>query len=292
MNYGEEFIKLYNKEFLTFRKEISERIKTNYGSAVDDGDLIKDLSNYLYNKSQKIVEKDNKGEVSSSLSGLCLGLMSKKYKFDRIKNIININFYNLFKEKQKYSNYADFNEFLQLFSKFYVYENYHTFLKNKREEFIKLLNKENIDSFFIIRKNQDGLNELDAYFGNTKRQLKNQQIDSISNKIELDDTEKSILLNILFFHFMKDDMKNVPLTEKYRLLILCSSVLNEEDFFNVKSGYKPFDYFKLGVSKSMKFKGDKRIKIDNIINKLNTLTGLKESIKSIKRLRNDKDFYF
>lgn len=292
MNYGEEFVKIYNKEFSLFRKDTIERIEKDYGSPDDDEDLHKVYLNELYGKSNKIRKKDNKGEYSSGLTGLSLGLMSKKYKYNRIQNIVNKDIHKLFNDKQKYSQYSNFGEFLKLFSKFLIITHHQNFLRNNQKEFIKLLNKEKINSFFINKINKDGIYELDTNFGDKKRELDYKLPNLISNKIELKEVEKSILLNILFFHLNGSDFKNVPLTEKYRLLILCSSTLKEEDFFNIKTGYKPFDYFKSGINKSSKFKGDKRLILENIIFKLEELSRLKEIVNSIKILKRKDNFYF
>ncbi len=83
----------------------------------------------------------------------------------------------------------------------------------------------------------------------------------------------------------------IPDTEKYRLLILCSSVLNEKEFFKIKTGNKGFDYFKNGLKNSTKFRIDKRKEIETIINKLVKLEGLKEIIKSIEKLITLDSFY-
>ncbi len=291
MNYGREFIKIYNKNLSNFKKEIIKRIEKDYGSPNLDEDLRKEYLSEIQGKSNKIRKKDNKGEYNSGLTGLSLGFMSKAYKFNRVENIINEDIYNLFIEKEKYSSYQDFNQFLTVFSMFLVYNEYREFITSNQKVFNKHLNKEKIKSFFIIKNIKDDLNKLDLNFGNKNKNTNEESTNLISNQIELEDIEKSILLNILFFHLNDKVFNSIPNTEKYRLLLLCSSVLKEEDYYKVKTGYKAFDYFKLGVNKSQKFRGDKRKMIEDLIIKLEKLTYLKEVVISIKKLKLKDNFY-
>ncbi|MGJ8743815.1 hypothetical protein [Polaribacter sp.] len=288
MNYGKEFIELYNKDFSTFKKEILARIKEDHDSPKMEEELYATYKNEIHGKMNEIRENDNKDEKSSSLIGYCIASMNKKYKVDRIQNIINLDIYNYFQNYKQYTQYKDFKHFLQLYSKFLVLHNYGSFLDKNSQDFCTQLRKEKIKAFFNIKYIKDDLNILVL---NNKKELQKESKELVSKLIELEDNEKSILLNILFFHLNDSLGKDIPITEKYRLLILCSSVLKEEDFSKIKTGYKTFDYFKLGTNKTQKFKGDKRIAIENIIDKLKKLNGLKEIINSIKILKNRDSFY-
>lgn len=285
MNYGRDFIELYNKDFSAFKKKIIARIKEDYNSPIMEEDLFSIYKNEIQKKINEIRKNDKKGEVSSSLTGISLGFMNKKYKFDRIQNIVNKDIYNCFQDYKQYSNYKDFDHFLQVFSKFLVLHNYSAFLRENYKDFYSFLSKKKVDFFFNIKYIKNDLNIL--FLNNKKELQKISKETDISKIIGLEDNEKSILLNILIFHLDKE----IPITEKYRLLILCSSVLKEEHFYEIKTGYKSFDYFKLGINKTDKYKGDKRIAIENIIYKLEELNGLKEVINSIKNLKNQESFY-
>tara|TARA_R110002074_G_scaffold195789_8_gene362333 strand:+ start:1150 stop:2028 length:879 start_codon:yes stop_codon:yes gene_type:complete len=291
MNYGEEFIKLYNKELSSFKKELIIRIEKDYNSPEMDNDLLYKYKSEIQGDLNEIIQNDNKGETSSGITDISLGFMNKNYKSNRIENIINIDIYNYFVDHQKYSQYTDFKNFIEIYSKFLVAFTFRGFMTDYSKQFCKLLSKKEIESFFNIKNIKDDLNLLDPYFGNKKKELQNESKELLSKRIELEDNEKSILLNILFFHLKDSTTKKIPLTEKYRLLILCSSVLKEEDFFKIKTGFKTFDYFKHGINKTRKFKGEKRIMIENIINKLEKLDGLKEVINSINILKNQDSFY-
>jgi hypothetical protein len=285
MNYGENFIELYNKDFSTYKKEIIARIEKDYGTPEIEEDLYATYKNEILRKINEI----RKNDKSSSLTSFSLGCMNKKYKFNRIENIVNRDIYNYFQSKHQYTNYKNFKHFIQLFSKYLVLHNYSSYLKENHKDFHTFLKKEKIKDFFKIKSIKNDLNILVL---NNKKEIQKKSTDSISKRIELEDNEKSILLNILFYHLNDNLGKGIPTTEKYRLLILCSSVLKEEDFFEIKTGYKNFDYFKLGINKTQKFIGDKRILIESIIDKLEKLNHLNEVINSIKILKNQDNFYF
>ena len=285
MNYGKDFIELYNKDFSAFKKKIIARIKEDYNSPIMEEDLHITYKSEIQRNSNEIRKNDKKGERSSDLTSISLGFMNKKYKFDRIQNIVNIDIYNHFQEHRQYSKYKDFDHFLQLFSKFLVLHNYSKFLRENYKDFYSFLNKQKVENFFNIKYTKNDLNIL--FLDNQKELQKISRDTNISKIIELEDNEKSILLNILLFHLNKE----IPTTEKYRLLILCSSVLKEEHFYDIKTGYKSFDYFKLGINKTNKFKVDKRKAIENIINKLKALNGLNEVINVIQNLKNQDSFY-
>jgi hypothetical protein len=288
MNYGKDFIELYNKYFSVFKKEIIARIKEDYDSPEMEEDLYLTYKNEIQEKINEIRKNDSKGDKTSSLTGYCLGFMNKKYKADRIQNIVNLDIYNCFQSNKQYTQYKDFNHFLELYSKFLVLHNYSSFLNKNYQDFCTQIRKKKIDDFFKIKYIKDDLNILVL---NNKKELQKESKELVSNLIELEDNEKSILLSILFFYLNDSLSEGIPKTEKYRLLILCSSVLKEEDFYKIKTGYKSFDYFKFGVNKGQKFKGDKRIMMENIIEKLKKLNGLNEIINLINILKMRESFY-
>jgi hypothetical protein len=292
MNYGKEFIKLHNKELSTFRKEFIARIEKDYESPLMEEDLFKSYANFIQGEINKNQQFDNKKGSNTSIMVICWTfLLEKRYKINRIENIFERDIFNYYLDHYKYSNYNSFDHFMQLLSKFSVLREFSKLLRQNRDLFCKLLSKREIKKIFIIKYNKDDLNKLDTYIDNKKKEPQKESKELVSKVIELEDNEKSILLNILFFHLNDISSKDIPLTEKYRLLILCSSVLKEEDFSKIKTGYKTFDYFKLGINKTQKFNGDKRILIENIIDKLKKLSGLNELINSIKKLKNQDSFY-
>lgn len=292
MNYGKEFIELHNKELSTFKKEFITRIEKDYESPLIDQDLFKIYANFIQGEINKNLEFDDKEGHRTSIMGTCWTyLVQKSYKSNRIENIFERDIRKYYLDHCEYSKYSSFEHFMQLLSKFSVLREFSKLLSQNQDLFCKLYSKREIKRLFIIKYIKDDLNKLETYIENKKKEPQKESKELLSKLIGLEDNEKSILLNILFFHLDDSSRNDIPLTEKYRLLILCSSVLKEEDFSEIKTGYTAFDYFKLGVKKGQQFKGDKRIRIEHIIDKLEKLSGLGKIINSIKKLKNQDSFY-
>jgi hypothetical protein len=205
MNYGKDFIKLYNKKLSVFKKEIIDRIEKDYELPDSNEDLLKKYKNEIYGKINEIKDLDNKDGYSSSLVGISRGYMDKKYKFDRIENIINKDVLSNFLEKKKYSKYQDFSMFLNSFSEYLVLHEYEKRLRDNYELFYKLIESKDVKSFFEIKYIKDDLNELlDCKKNDLKLIIIEKENEVIVKEKEmipsiiLNDDEKLLLLHLLY----------------------------------------------------------------------------------------------
>ncbi len=263
MNYGKNFIITYNKEFSAFRKELILRIERDYDSPEMDSELYSKYNNEIHGKINELKENDNNGELSSSLTGISLGYMSKQYKFDRIENIINRNVYSYFLSHQKYSKYESFISFLEFFSKSLTLHNYSDFLRNNSNEFYYFLDKKDVKNFFKIKYVKDDLNQLVA-------DKKNVKIENSNNNIEIEvlnlkeekknynpfsNNQKFILLNA-FISCLQDDAYEIPDVESLSILKISSSALIDLPLAkNYGTEYKKFSK---GVNYSKKNNREKK----------------------------------
>jgi hypothetical protein len=247
-------------------------------------DLHKRYTNEIYGKENDIKENDNKEGKLSSLMGISLGYMNKDYKFNRVENIVNIDIQKYFLKHYQYSKYENFEHFIQLFSNYLVLHSFNEFLRINNEIFCKLLYNENIKAFFKIKIVKDDLNVLvlDKAYDNSKKEnvldnelIKNKPITSLTQN------EKLILLHIMFNYFI-DKIKEIPPTEYFRILALCSDIIEEKDFYRISNNNTKYRYFSLGVNASeKKFSGDKRIMIENIIKKIEKLPKISKFVKAL-----------
>jgi hypothetical protein len=160
MNYGKEFIILYNKELSFLKKESIIRIEKDYESPELEEELHHKYKREIQVKMNEITRKDNKEGVNSDLTQTSLAYMDKKYKVNRIENIINLDIYNSFIKYEQYSQYKNFTHFIQLYSKFLALNHIEKKISKNKDHFCYLLNKKKIKDFFKIRYIKDDLNVL------------------------------------------------------------------------------------------------------------------------------------
>ncbi|CAM1346375.1 hypothetical protein [Tenacibaculum crassostreae] len=160
MNYGKEFIKLYNEELSAFKKVIIKRIEKDYGSPEVSNDLYSKYVNEMRREKNEIEKNDNKGRKETSITGISLGYMNKQYKFNRIENIVNRDIYNYFMDHAQNSQYKDFNHFLECYSKYLVLLNYSLFLSENLRLFCSFIDEEKARVFFNIKYVKNDLNVL------------------------------------------------------------------------------------------------------------------------------------
>jgi hypothetical protein len=278
MNYGKEFIKLYNKEFSLLKKEIITMVEKDYDSPKMNNALLHEYKQEIEQQIYDLKKNDSKRGTSSSLTGISLGLMNKEYKFDRIQNIINLDVQEHFVSRKEYSQYDNFTHFLQIYSKVFARINYNMFLSDYDKDFYLFFNERNITGFFNISYKNNGLNSL------KKHQVEAKKIENHCELISLTQNEKMIILHVLI-HYTTIKKYEIPNTECFRILSLCASGLEEGDFNLANTNSTKFNYFNKGVLHSSKFKGDKRIMVEKIIEKLEGLKKIDKFINALKRYK-------
>ncbi|WP_299160899.1 hypothetical protein [uncultured Tenacibaculum sp.] len=273
MNYGKEFIKLYNKELSAFKKEIIERIEKDYGSPEMANDLYSRYRSEIQGKIIDIKENDNKEGKETSLTGMSLGYMNKEYKFDRVENIINRDIYKYFLDNEKYAQYKDFSHFLQYFSKFLVLHSYSSFISENLEFFYSVLDQEKVNDFFDIKYIKDDLNVLvlskeqsEILKAKNKKSIASEEpvekakikVDNIKlNKENYDnpftENEKFILIHYLFKHERSQENKlsayEVTLILKMSCEAFTNKKLNKVKDTTYEKYHGGYDYYSVSKNK-------------------------------------------
>ncbi|WP_075344544.1 hypothetical protein [Tenacibaculum agarivorans] len=282
MNYGKEYIKLHNKELSAFKKIITKRIEKDYSSPEIADDLFTRYNSEIQQRINDIRENDKKGYKESSISGISQGyIMNKQYKFDRVENIINRDVYQYFLKNAEYSQYKNFNHFIEYFSELSVLLTYKSFLHQNRKLFCLLLDKEKIKDFFNIRYVKDDLNILTLSKENIAIIEQNFQTEKVNHETKVKITEaknqnhnnpftedeKFILIHYLFKHERSQDRKLSTYELTLILKISCSVFANKK-LDKIKDTpyekyHKGYDYYKIP-------KKEKKEKLNILIEKCET----------------------
>ncbi|AZJ33780.1 hypothetical protein [Tenacibaculum mesophilum] len=283
MNYGKEFIKLYNEELSAFKKVITERIEKDYGSPEMANDLYSKYNSEIQRRVNNLKEKDNIGMKESSLTGISLGYMyGKEYKFNRVENIINRDVYQYFLSNGKCSQYKNFSHFIQCFSKSLTLHSYRSFLNENRKLFYSLLDEEKANEFFNIKYIKDDLNVLTISKKHLetsenknkenftlqevdkKAETKNVNLNKEKHENPFTEEEKFILIHYLFKHERSQE-KKLSVYELTLILKISCGVFTDKRLEKVKDTvyekyHKGYDYY--SVSKK-----EKRNKLNILIDK-------------------------
>ncbi len=280
MNYGKEFIKLYNKELSAFKKVIIERIEKDYSSPEMANDLYSKYSSEIQERINTIKKNDNKGIKESSLTGISLGYMNKKYKFNRIENIINRDVHTYFLSNEKYSQYKDFSHFIQCFSEFLVLQSYSSFLHKNIKLFYSLLDQEKAKFFFNIKYIKDDLNILILSnehletFENEKKE--NFVLEEVNKKVKsskqkydnpFTEDEKFILTHYLFKHERLQE-KKLSVYELTLILKISCEVFTNKRLDKIKD--TTYEKYHKGYGYYSVSKKEKRTKLNTLIDKCET----------------------
>jgi hypothetical protein len=205
INYGEEFIKLYNKEFSSFKKIIVKRIIEDYGSPVLNDILYNNYKRFI-NELIKVTEKTiSDNGVYYIVLEQSYDLMDNDFKFERTKNIINIDFKNYFESYKENFGNTEFIYFLKQFTKYYVFKQYLKFLRDNKKAFFEHIDNKSINEFFITNYVKNDLNQLKDYPSEIEKnpEFKEEKQIEINKKeqislIILNDDEKLLLLHLLY----------------------------------------------------------------------------------------------
>lgn len=209
MNYGKEFIKLYNNELSGFKKVIIKRIEKDYGSPEMANDLYSRYANEMRGEMNEIEKNDNKGRKETSMTGISLGYMNKSYKFNRIENIVNRDIYSYFMDHEQHSQYKDFNHFLESYSKYLVLLNYNRFLSENLRLFCSFIDKEKARDFFNIKSVKDDLNVL----------ILSKEVSESENNIPLERAVEKDEIKIADINLKKENYDN-PFTEEEKFILM------------------------------------------------------------------------
>lgn len=283
INYGEEFIKLYNKELSSFKKEIVKRIIEDYGSPLLNDNLYNNYTRFLNDLIKEIEKTISNNGLYYVVLEQCYDFMDNDFKFERTKNIININFKNYFDTHKENFGNKEFIYFLKQFTKYYVIKQYLKFLRDNKKAFFEHIDNKSINEFFITKYVKNDLNELKDYSFEIEKKLINKENTKENFKEEkggfnnpFSNDEKFIILHYLFEH----ERYHKPKLSSYEITLLLKITTDCFKGFNPKT--------KRDTSYDKFHKGYKHYEVSNRIksDKLATL------ISKLKKINNGKFVMF
>lgn len=278
INLGEQYVKNYNKNLSKIIKNavntFQQYYDTNKSFVKVKGIISKPLKEELDTLHEKIGNTNLFQKVFDWFPSF-----RENYTYDKTISVINdeikTEIFDKEKEKVELINYS---EFIDLLYRRESIRYYYNFVDKNKKLLEKAFNEKKIEKAFkFVKKNRE-LHTFEAL-------KEKQKLNSITN---LTQNEKLILINILF-DFSNDKIKGIPPTEYYRILALCSSSIEEEDFYKAHTNNTKFMYFSSGVNATKKrFSGDKRLIIENIINKIQKLPKISKFLKSLDDYKTNK----
>jgi hypothetical protein len=109
----------------------------------------------------------------------------------------------------------------------------------------------------------------------------------VAEIIQLNKNEKLVLLNIFMRNNKNPEVLEIiiPDTESFRLLILCSDVFNEDDFFDINTNNTDYEYFRKGIYQTEKNFMKRKNFLQNIIDELEKVENLNNIRKLVKKYK-------
>ena len=249
MNYGENFINIYNKEFIKIKLEFLKYLEGNFTAdetfpGIFDGFLNKlyDLQKTYYNQDSFLME-----------SWEDFWFRYSKYNNNAAKNIIDkiiLEKFNKNISSNSRSKIKDYPVFLELLAHLSIYKDFERlirdnydkieegFKKKKVEDFLKVKkqkNEEYLVHYFIPKKNNKILEniKIDDFKGKTN--------DAVKNTYPMnpfDDDQKFIIINALLHCLRSEDFKISNIEVLLILKITSSSLINSPIEKSVATDYK------------------------------------------------------
>ncbi|MCD8406405.1 hypothetical protein LNI96_00485 [Tenacibaculum dicentrarchi] len=283
MNYGEEFVKLFNDKFKEILSESTIQFESYYST------------NYSFRKAKELIEEPLLKEMELIIKSLNnrSEIFEKSHKFlnnyrynyisDITISLINDEVKEGFILQKKQDNLKiNYLDYLILFSEWEVIRRYFIFIRNNDKELNKKFLSRNIGDFLTIVKKKNELHTL-ANIKEIKKQVDIRK----ESMYALTQNEKMILLHVLLHRFVKENYKK-PSPEYFRVLSLVSGILEEKDINKAITGKGKYNYFLSGVNASRKSNYDKNIMIDVILSKIKDVKGIKNFISCLKMYKQRK----
>lgn len=280
MNYGERFVKEYNKKFTDICLASRRQFESYYDT------------NYSFIKAEKLNIKPLVEEVRHTVSSLginrevydrCREVLKGgrgEYTSDITISLINDEVKEMFLSKTKNNNPPiDYNDFIKSFSITQAVYNYFLFFDENKEELTKKFNSKKIGDSLNVIKTKRELHSLQS-LKKPKKEIK-------ESNYNLTDNEKMILLHVLMHRFVKENYKK-PSPEYFRVLSLVSGTLEEKDINEAITSKSKYNYFLSGVNASKKSSHDKNIMIDGVLSKIKDVKGVNNFISCLKMYKNRK----
>lgn len=275
MNYGEEFVRLYNEKFKEISSDVIVKLESYYNT------------NYTYIKAKRLITESlmkefkllNSRNELFEKSHDTLKWNIENYSSDVTISIVNDELKELFDNKTEVNNDLNYSEFISLFVKWEAIRRFFLFLNENNDVLENKFALKKITQFLIVLKDKRELYRFKNL--DKKNEVKKESVYGLTQN------EKMILLHVLLHEF-KDSGLNSLSTEYFRVLSLTSECLIEKDVLNANTNFTKYNYFYKGVNASDRPSFEKIKMIDSILNKIESLTTIEKFKKVLIRYKNSK----
>ncbi|WP_442265802.1 hypothetical protein ACSIGC_16115 [Tenacibaculum sp. ZS6-P6] len=295
MNYGEQFVEIYNKKFasicLNAKTQFESYYNTNYSFVKVEKVLIKQLVEEI----DKLLKSNNlEREIYETCDRIIRGSRNH-YTSEVTLSLINDEIYEIFDQfTSKSKEKVNYEEFIYVFANRKAIYDYFSFLEKNKEELTKIFDNQKIGNFFNVVKANNELYKLNDL--KKEPQKKDSQKIDPKNKViqkkkvsvyHLTQNEKMILLHVLLHEFKDSGLHSLS-TEYFRVLSLTSECLTEQDVQKANTNHTKYNYFYKGVNASDKPSFEKSIMIDEILKKIETVKNIEKFKRALVRYKNSK----
>ncbi|WP_233899772.1 hypothetical protein [Tenacibaculum piscium] len=283
MNYGEEFVKLFNDKFEKILSESTIQFESHYSTNYSFRKVEDLIEEPLLKEMELIIKSLNNRSDIFEKSHKFLNNYRYNYTFDITTSLINDEIKEGFiLEKEKGNLKISYLDYLILFSEWEAIRRYFTFIRNNDKELNKEFLLKSIGDFLTIVKKKKELHT----FTNIKKNKKQIEVRKES-MYGLTENEKMIILHVLL-HGFKDSGLHRLNTEYFRVLALASDCLTEKDIEKANTNYTKYIYFYKGVNASDKPSFEKVKMIEDILIKIESLKTIKKFKQALIRYKNLK----
>lgn len=273
MNYGEEFLKVYNNEFLSLKKDFIKNLIHNFEADETFVIIFDKYVTKLYGIQEEQYSKD-------SILIDCweeFWFRYNKYKKNALKNIINRNILEKYNKNQlnKFATISTYSDFIVALAKLSVAKDFERRIRKDREEIEMAFINKDVSKILKVKKQENAEYLIDYSKPFVKPQTKetNKNIpEEQSKQIELTNPfskdEKFILLHYMFRHerTMVKKLSTYEITLILKITNECFSNKDlvkkrDTDYEKLHKGYKYYsktsnekkELMKILISKIEKF---------------------------------------
>ena len=263
MNYGELFLKNYNKKFLSEKKLIIGYLEDNYDSPKTFDALFLDYENLLYDK-MKLIENSIQISLIQDYENLFL-TRNYTYRKDAIIEVVNNEILKKFSKYNDKKN-LDFQKFCEYSSTFFLLNDFRGLIKRKRYDIKNAFKIQSTKGLLKLKKNKYGEYILnpDIFPTVAEKKIKHDYLtsDPYDNPFSVD--EKFIISN----YFIELISKNRFVLSRYEEIIILKLIANiyvNKPFTKKKDTF--YEKYVKGINYSKKSFAFKKKQLEDIIQK-------------------------
>lgn len=239
MNYGKEFIKIYNNEFLKQKKDFKDYLKENFDSDYSYTTLSDNYLRKLSTLKKTQYNKDN--FITNCREDFWFRYL--KYHNNAAINIVNSEIQDRFNENltRTSSKIKDFKIFINALAKYSLLMDFEDVFREKQDEIREAFKKHDLSSVFKIKKKSNAEYLLSYFEKKEEKSITDQKKESKSETLTtpkllenpFTNNEKFILMNILLNNIGNEEIK-ITTYEIPLILKLSSGAYHKEPLHTKK----------------------------------------------------------